>query len=247
MKTRLVAAAAMLLMAGTPASAHRLDEYLQATTISVERDRVQAQVRLTPGVAVFPMVLANIDTDADGIISEAEQRAYAARVLGDMSLTIDGDRLQLRLVSLKFAKIEEMKEGGGEIQLEFDADVSSGGPNRRLIFENHHENRIAAYLVNCLVPRDPDIRITAQDRNYQQSFYQLNYVQAGVRSGPRSSAWWSSSRGWLGAAALLLFAGFAFVLPRLTGRALRVVCFFRESKGFTEPVSLSTRTRGLRR
>ena len=214
MKTRVAAAAAMLLMVGTPVSAHRLDEYLQATTISVDRDRVQTQVRLTPGVAVFPIVLASIDTDANGIISEAEQWAYAERVLGDMSLSIDGDRLQLRLVSLKFAKIEEMKEGGGEIQLEFDADVSSGGPNRRLIFENRHQSRIAAYLVNCLVPRDPDIRITAQDRNYQQSFYQLDYVQAGVRSGLQSSAWWSSSRGWLGAAALLLFAGFAFVWRR---------------------------------
>jgi hypothetical protein len=214
MKTRLAAAGAILLFVGTPASAHRLDEYLQATTISVEKDRVQAQIRLTPGVAVFPIVLANIDTDADGVISEAEQRAYAERVLGDLSLTIDGDRLRLRLVSLKFAKIEEMKEGLGEIQLEFDADVPSGGPNRSLTFENQHQSRIAAYLVNCLVPRDPGIRITAQNRNYQQSFYQLDYMQAKVRSGPQSSAWWSSSRGWLGAAALLLLAGFGFVWRR---------------------------------
>ena len=49
----------------------------------LEKDRVQAQIRLTPGVAVFPIVLAKIDTDADGVISEAEQRAYAERVLGD--------------------------------------------------------------------------------------------------------------------------------------------------------------------
>lgn len=214
MKTRLAAAGAILLLVGTPASAHRLDEYLQATTISVEKDRVQAQIRLTPGVAVFPIVLANIDADADGVISEAEQRAYAERVLGDLSLTIDGDRLRLRLVSLKFAKIEEMKEGLGEIQLEFDADVPGGGPNRSLTFENQHQSRIAAYLVNCLVPRDPGIRITAQNRNYQQSFYQLDYVQADVRSGTQSSAWWSSSRGWLGAAALLLLAGFGFVWRR---------------------------------
>ena len=214
MKTRLAAAGAILLLVGTPASAHRLDEYLQATTISVERDRVRAQIRLTPGVAVFPIVLANIDTDADGVISEAEQLAYAERVLGDLSLTIDGDRLRLRLVSLKFAKIEEMNEGLGEIQLEFDADVASGGPNRSLTFENQHQSRIAAYLVNCLVPRDPGIRITAQNRNYQQSFYQLDYIQADVRSGPQSSAWWSSSRGWLGAAALLLLAGFGFVWRR---------------------------------
>jgi len=214
MKTRLAAAGAILLLVGTPASAHRLDEYLQATTISLEKDRVQAQIRLTPGVAVFPIVLANIDTDADGVISEAEQRAYAERVLGDLSLTIDGDRLRLQLVSLKFAKIEEMKEGLGEIQLEFDADVPGGGPNRSLTFENQHQSRIAAYLVNCLVPRDPDIRITAQNRNYQQSFYQLDYMQADVRSGPRSSAWWSSSSGWLGVAALLLLAGLGFVWRR---------------------------------
>jgi hypothetical protein len=181
MKARLAAACAILLSVGTSASAHRLDEYLQATTISVEKDHVQAQIRLTPGVAVFRKVLAKIDTDQDGVISEAEQRAYAERVLRDLSLTIDGDRLRLRLVSSKFGKIEAMREGRGEIQLEFNADLPRGGPRRRLIFENHHQRRIAAYLVNCLVPRDPDIRVTAQNRNYRQSYYRLDYAQAGVR------------------------------------------------------------------
>ncbi len=181
MNTRLAAAGAILLSVGAPAAAHRLDEYLQATTISVEKDRVQAQIRLTPGVAVFGKLLANIDTDTDGVISEAEQRAYAKRVLRDLSLTIDGGAVQLRLVSSKFARTEEMREGGGDIELEFNADVPRGGPNRRLIFENRHQRRIAAYLVNCLVPRDPAIRVTAQNRNYRQSFYQLDYVQAGVR------------------------------------------------------------------
>src|SRR5690242_10364386 len=177
MKLRLAVAGAMLLLAGAPASAHRLDEYLQATTIALEKDRVQAQLRLTPGVAVFRRVLSIIDTDADGSISEAEQQAYAGRVLGDLSLTIDGNHLRLHLISAQFPSIEEMKEGRGEIQLEFTADVPGGGPDRRLIFENHHQSRMAAYLVNCLVPRDPDVRITAQNRNYRQSFYQLDYVQ----------------------------------------------------------------------
>lgn len=213
MKLQLAAAGAILLLAGTPASAHRLDEYLQATTISVEKDRVQVQLRLAPGVAVFRIVLSSIDTDADGVISEVEQRAYAERVLGDLSLTMDGDRLQLRMVSLTFAKIEEMKEGLGEIQLEFDADVPGGGPNRTLIFENQHQSRIAAYLVNCLIPRDPNIRVTAQNRNYQQSFYQLDYAQADVSSGPLSS-WSSSFWRWMGTGALLLLAGFAFVSRR---------------------------------
>lgn len=181
MRMKLAAVGVILLLGGTPAVAHRLDEYLQATTIRLEKDRVQAEIRLAPGVAVFRRVLAEIDTNANGSISGAEQRAYAKRVLRDMSLTINGDRLRLRLVSLKFAQIEKLREGRGEIQLEFNADVASSGPNRRLIFENHHQPRIAAYLVNCLVPRDPDIRVTAQNRNYRQSFYQLDYVQVGIR------------------------------------------------------------------
>ncbi len=49
-----MSAAAILVLAGTPAFAHRLDEYLQGTIISVEKNRVDFQMTLTPGVAVFP-------------------------------------------------------------------------------------------------------------------------------------------------------------------------------------------------
>ena len=55
---RLIVAAAILLLPGAPVSAHRLDEYLQATLISVEKDRVQAPMRLVPGVAVSSFVLS---------------------------------------------------------------------------------------------------------------------------------------------------------------------------------------------
>ena len=82
MKTRL-AATAILLSIGAPAPAHRLDEYLQATLISVEQNRVHAQIRLTPGVAVFPFVLAIIDTNADGVISESEQRVSMFSLEGE--------------------------------------------------------------------------------------------------------------------------------------------------------------------
>ena len=162
-------AAAMLVLTATPAVAHRLDEYLQATLISVEKNRIQAEIRLTPGIAVLPIVLANIDADGDGVISEAERRAYVQSVLQDFSLSVDGDRLRVQLVSTKFPRIEEMEEGLGEIQLEITADLPSGYGHRRLVVENHHLRRIAVYLVNCLVPRDPDIRIAIQNRNYEQS------------------------------------------------------------------------------
>jgi hypothetical protein len=196
MKARLIAVATILLCLGGVASAHRLDEYLQATILSVEKDRVQASMRLIPGVAVSSSVIASIDSNGDGVISEAEQHAYAERVLGDLSLTMDGNRLRPKIVSVTFAHIEQMREGLGEIHIEFTADLPSGGPNRRLVLENHHQNQNAAYLVNCLVPSDHDIRIIGQTRNQQQSFYQLDYVQAGVPGGPKPLNWWTSVRGW---------------------------------------------------
>ncbi len=49
--------------------------------------------------------------------------------------------------------------------------------------------------MNCLVPRDQDIHITAQNRNQMQSFYQLEYVVAGGRSRPGSFSATSGSVG----------------------------------------------------
>jgi hypothetical protein len=187
MSKTLVAVAAILLALGAPASAHRLDEYLQATIFSVDKDRVQASTRLAPGVAVSSSVISSIDTNGDGILSDSERQTYAERVLRDMMLRVDGHILKPRLASVNFPTTEEMKEGLGEIQIEFSADLPRGGSSRKLIFENHHQSRISAYLVNCLVPSDKNIQITAQNRNENQSFYELDYVQADARPDSRSS------------------------------------------------------------
>jgi hypothetical protein len=211
---RFTLIAAIVVLSGTPAMAHRLDEYLQGTILSIEKDRVQAQVTLTPGIAVFPALLARIDTDGDGTVSESESRAYGRRVLRDMSLSIDGRALTPRLVSARFPAIGEMKEGRGEIRIEFDSDLPSGGPGRKLILENRHERLIAAYQVNCLVPRDPNIRIVAQNRNYTQSFYELDYEQAPALSPPLLFYWPGGLRGAVTAVALMLIVRLGFLSRR---------------------------------
>lgn len=215
-------ALAILLAAGTPAFGHRLDEYLEATIISVDKNSVKGQMSLTPGVSVYPAVLADIDSNADGAIAETEQRAYAERVLRDLSLTMNGERLRPRLVSIRFPALDEIKGGLGEIQLEFNADLPPNGPKQTLIFENHHQSRIAAYQVNCLVPSDPDIRIVAQTRNYFQSLYELEYEQVGVRAGPPAFVWWPAARDWLGTILVVLFAWLA-VLFRQRARTANTV------------------------
>ena len=191
---------ATLLLLAAPGWPHRLDEYLQATMFSVARDHIEAQIRLTPGVAVFPVVMAAIGDDRD---------AYAGRVLRDLSLTMDGVRLLPTLVSVKFPQVDEMKEGLGEIQIDFRASVPAGGTNRTLVFENHHLPGIGAYLVNALVPRDHAIHVVAQTRNEAQSTYRLDYAQDGASP-------LSTEQAIIAVAALLALARFAYPASRWT-------------------------------
>ncbi|MEP7353247.1 MAG: hypothetical protein ABI824_08460, partial [Acidobacteriota bacterium] len=119
MNARLIIAT--LALAAPPTFAHRLDEYLQGTTISIESNRLHAEMTLTPGVAVFPRLIASMDTNADGAISDQEQRAYADAVLGDLTLSIDGRCVMPQLRSARFPSIADMREGRGEVHVDFDA------------------------------------------------------------------------------------------------------------------------------
>jgi hypothetical protein len=176
-RSSLIAACTALLAFGRPASSHLLDEYLQATLFTIESGHVEVLMRLTPGVAIASVVVADIDTDRNAAISENEQRAYAERVLRDVSLTVDGNVVRPQLSSVEFPLPEDIQEGLGEIQIKFSANLPRGGAKRRLVFENRHHEKIAAYLVNCLVPRTGGIRIVGQQRNTTQSRYQLELTQ----------------------------------------------------------------------
>ncbi len=83
-------AAALTLTVQTPAFAHEVDEYVQSALISLERDHLDVQIRLLPGADVFPQVFAGIDTNADGVISDAEKQAYAHSVLSDLTFSLNG-------------------------------------------------------------------------------------------------------------------------------------------------------------
>jgi hypothetical protein len=207
MNVRVVITA--LALASWPCSAHRLDEYLQATTISLSRSRIRLEMRLVPGVAVAPMILKTLDSDGDRVFSDAEQDQYVKRLRRDLDVTLDGQPLSLHLTSKTFPSIADMEEGRGAIRLSFEAEiVDTRGGARELRFENRHWRPIGAYLVNVLTPEDPDIRVVAQTRNFEQSSYRLSYSL--------------SSRNpmytWFAAAAMLTFVRIAwwrrFVGPR---------------------------------
>src|ERR1700761_8200210 len=191
MKTKLVILAAALSFA-LPVFAHRLDEYLQAIIVSVEQGHIRASIRLIPGVAVSAAVIGAIDINGDGVLSEAEQQIYAQKVLRDLSLSIDGHMLKPRLSSVSFPAPADMKEGTGEIHIDFAADLPAGGSHRTLIIQNHHKPRMSVYLMNCLVPQDRAIQIVAQNRNQNQSYYRVEYVRSSGGQDALTSRWRST-------------------------------------------------------
>lgn len=216
---RKLGAFTTLLVLSMPAYGHRLDEYLQATIFSIAKSRIRADIRLVPGVTVFPVVMAVIDKDADGAISESERRLYANAVVRDLSFEMDDERVQPRILSIEFPPVADMREGRGEIRLALDLAVPGDFADRRLNFENRHQSRIATYLVNCLVPNDPSIRIAAQHRNEDQSNYELKYLQPGAQRRLSFLTGRFAAGLLAAAAALLAMTRFAWTRSRAAKRA----------------------------
>ena len=154
------------------AGAHRLDEYLQATLISVERDHVEVEIRLTPGVAVLPVVMAVIDQDHDGRISADEERAYAVRVLKDVVLELDGRAIPMTVAGRSFPSVEDMKQGLGTIQMRLQGERRGGHEIR---FVNRHLSGISVYLVNCVLPSTGGLKIERQIRDDRQTEIRFEY------------------------------------------------------------------------
>ena len=171
-----IAALAAVLARPTPAGAHRLDEYLQATRISVNADSVDLDIELTAGVGLAPRVWALIDADRDARISDAERRRYAHQVLQAVSLRVDDRRYSVALVSSQYPSRRDLNSGSGVIQLRARAALPRATPGpHRLFFRNTHRPAMSVYLVNALVPSNPSITIASQQRDPRQMQMLMTY------------------------------------------------------------------------
>jgi hypothetical protein len=157
--------------------AHRDDQYLQATLVAIEPSAVRLQINLTPGVAVAEQVIAEIDRDRDGAISEDEAAAYADSLKRDLTLRMDGRNLELKLTASEFVPPEDLRTGAGVIQVEFSAISGplAAGPHR-LTLENQHLTSMSVYLINAAQPSSATVQITRQKRNANQSAGEIEFT-----------------------------------------------------------------------
>src|SRR5882672_11210400 len=175
-KKTLFGFAGILLIFAPAVSAHRLDEYLQATRLSITANQVGVEIDLTPGVDVAPMIFALINTDHDGRISASEGEKYARTVVQETVLEIDGHRSRLGLLNYEFPTFQEMNAGEGVIRI-YARAIWGGVPgSHRLVYQNNHKTDLGVYLVNALRPGNRNIEITEQSRDPLQRGIRLAFV-----------------------------------------------------------------------
>jgi hypothetical protein len=200
--------AAILLLAmslAVNAAAHRLDEYLQASLIGLTQAGVDLEIQLTPGVAVLPVVIAAIDRDHDGRISDQEARAYAALVAGEVELRVDGKPASLSLIESTFPALEQMRQGLGTIRLKLRASrFESYSSGHELSFINRHLPEVSVYLVNCLAAPGDGLTVGLQTRDDAQRSIRFAYsFGKGTNQG---ATWFAREPFWLAMIGTLLLA-----------------------------------------
>ena len=199
---------ALSLIGGT--AAHRLDEYLQATLIGVTRDGTDVEIRLTPGVAMLPVLMAVIDQDRDGRISSGEERAYLGRVAREVELRVDGVPAPLSLIESKFPTIEAMREGLGTIRMK----LRTARSGHELRFENRHLPQVSAYLVNCLAAPSDGLVVGRQKRDEAQRSIEFEYSFGGGPVPGPQAPWIAPGPFWPALIGMLLVSRMAVLIYR---------------------------------
>lgn len=163
-------AAALLPALGTGLSAHRLDEFLHAARLSIDSAGVRLELSLTPGIAVADAVLRDIDADGDAVLSPAERRTYAQRVLNRLSVRLDDGEVPLQLAASDFPAVATFRSGDAAIVLRIDARpprLADGA--HQVSFHNGNATHGAIYLANALLPDDRRVAITGMQHAMDQS------------------------------------------------------------------------------
>jgi len=172
---RTLCAAALLVYVTVNARAHQLDEYLQAARLSLSHGRVALELDLTPGVTIAPTIIGAIDSNADRTISPLEARAYAASVLSEITVTLDGRPVAVALERVEVPPNEELRHGIGTIQLRAAGAVAAASGSRLLRFSNNHRPDVSVYLANALRSDERAAHVVKQTRDSRQREIQIEY------------------------------------------------------------------------
>ena len=179
---RSVIALAVVLAIPAVVSAHRLDEYLQASRVTLDHDRITLEIDLTPGISVAPAAVSLLDRDGEGTISPDEAALYGRRVLADLAVSLDSRPVVLNLTRIEVPSTADMHDGLATIRLTAVGQVPSliGGRHQLLLRNTHAPKEMvtSVYLANAMMPSDEGVTVVKQRRDPRQQELRVDYEVA---------------------------------------------------------------------
>lgn len=170
----------LVVSGATAANAHPVDVYEQSSYLIFTADEVFIEITMTAGVEIGQDVLADVDTDGDSVISEAEGDTYTAQVIEAIQLSSKGGLLALTLVDDAYPTPSALASGTDSIRLLLSAPLPA---TRSGDYPLYYQNAFApagyehTYLVNALVQGDARDRIDIleQQRDWYQETLLVSY------------------------------------------------------------------------
>jgi hypothetical protein len=154
--------------ATTHLSAHRFDELLQAARVSIEADRVDVELDVTPGVSTADSFIRALDTSGDGVVSQREAWGGATTLVHALDVRVDGRPLHAELITVDTPDVASLRSGEGTMVVRAQAKVSTlaAGPHR-IVFRNGNDMPGSVFMANVLVPSDR-LAVNAQTHTADQ-------------------------------------------------------------------------------
>lgn len=176
----LVGLLILLFLLVSSVSAHPLDEYLQASYLTLTGDTLVVDVDLSPGVLVAARVLPLIDTDGSGDISKTEGQLYIDEIVKALHLSANDNPIPLTLNGVEYPPYLDLSAGTGVIRLHLSAPLPHTTPgDYKVFYENDYEvpGLRNTYLVNGFIQSGERDRfdITDQQRDYYQHTLSLSF------------------------------------------------------------------------
>lgn len=115
----------VLALAGTSLPAHPHATVDQQVALTLGLDRIAAEITIVPSIATGPDVLARLDTNADGVVADAEGQAFAEDVLATVNVQVANSEVALSTARISVSDTAALEAGLGRIVISAQANLES--------------------------------------------------------------------------------------------------------------------------
>jgi len=167
---------ALVALVSSSATAHPVDEVVQAAYLAIEPRQVRLEFDISPGSAVSETILRDLDRDGDRRITTTESRAYGVRVLRRLPLAIDGIRVNWRLDQVGVPAYGSLAQQADTVRILAIAPAPLPRGGHLIGFTNAYRPAASVVMTNVFVRPAGAFRVGRQERSDDGRLYRVRIV-----------------------------------------------------------------------